>query len=133
MLVSENAVKKLNGVLAEQCQPPVDTKRFRANLVVKSLANDDSANHFHIEDKWRSLAPVGKDFRFKVEGACPRCTMVDFDPVTGRKGRTLRALAKYRRKHGSINFGIFLRAIRSTNDANPREIYITEGDLLDCS
>ena len=133
LLVSENAVSKLNRVLGEQEQPPVDSKRFRANLVVKSLENNNQDNSFfHIEDEWKSLTLVDKDFRFKVKGACPRCTMVDFDPVTGRKGRTLRALAKYRRKHSSINFGIFLRAVGST-DVQQEGTWITEGDLLDCS
>ncbi|KAL3906659.1 MAG: hypothetical protein SGARI_003902, partial [Bacillariaceae sp.] len=133
LLVSENAVNKLNGVLEEQGQRPVDSKRFRPNLVVKCIGSNEHTNmSLHIEDEWKSLALAGTDFRFKVEGACPRCSMVDFDPVTGQKGRTLRALAKYRRKHSSINFGIFLRAMRSTN-VPQGDVWIAEGDVLDCS
>jgi hypothetical protein len=54
-------------------------------------------------------------FGLKVEGACPRCTKVDYDRMTGQKGMMLRALAKYHHKYSIINFGIFLlRAINST-------------------
>mmetsp|Transcript_15120 Transcript_15120/g.32490 ORF Transcript_15120/g.32490 Transcript_15120/m.32490 type:complete len:88 (-) Transcript_15120:962-1225(-) len=86
--------------------------------------------------------------------------MVDYDPATGQKGRTLRALASYRRRNGHIVFGILLRAMattnrnnNSTNKAIHREdvdsndngndntkqdgfqndtIWIREGDTLEC-
>jgi molybdenum cofactor sulfurtransferase len=133
LLVSEDAVNKLNSVLIKQGQRLVDSKRFRPNIVVKTHGNDKHVpDCSHIEDEWKSLALVNKDFRLKVEGACPRCTMVDFDPMTGQKGRTLRALAKYRRKHSNINFGIFLQAISSKHEIQ-KEICIEEGDLFDCS
>ena len=40
-------------------------------------------------------------------GKCARCQMVDVDPSSGMKGNTLRALARYRRERGKINFGTF--------------------------
>ena len=79
--------------------------------------------------------------------------MVDFDPTTGEKGKTLRALASYRRRNGRIVFGIFLRAMglerhgnenkmrhkpNNTDDDNPDNLsqndiaWIHEGDILEC-
>jgi len=163
LLVSEHAVERLNGVLREQQQPPCSAKRFRANIVI---AHPDRQNHtasphqdrgVHIEDNWKtvSLSLPDQNFDFSVEGDCPRCTMVDYDPETGqKKGKTLRALASYRRKNGHIVFGIFLRATHSTHrmgmgmgrgvrrhhdngktESDPSQtdtIWIREGDTLVC-
>ena len=85
----------------------------------------------HIEDDWKTLSIPSKSFSFKVEGSCPRCTMVDYDPVTGQKGKTLRALARYRRQNGRIVFGIFLQAIMSRQ--NSESISIEEGDVFRCT
>jgi len=135
LLVSENAVAALNNVLVDQLQRPVDSKRFRPNLVVKAVGDENDSQHHqyrHIEDDWKTLSLANKDLSFKVEGGCPRCTMVDYDPATGQKGKTLRALAKYRRRNGSIVFGIFLQAIKYRKD-NHEDIWIEEGDILDCN
>jgi molybdenum cofactor sulfurtransferase len=142
LLISENAVQALNHVLAGQNQRPVGPKRFRPNLVVKSALSAywgerdgnsllNQQHQQHIEDDWKTVTCVSNGLSFKVEGGCPRCTMVDYDPSTGQKGRTLRALAKYRRRNGSIVFGIFLRAISWEKDKDC--MWIREGDTLDCS
>lgn len=133
LLVSEHAVEALNTVLEEQGHKAVDSKRFRPNIVVKT-AEEMVAGHsydHHIEDNWEVLSLIKQNFTFKVEGPCPRCTMVDYDPVTGRKGRTLRALAKYRRRNGSIVFGIFLKA-KGTPLNDDAAVWIERGDLLKC-
>jgi hypothetical protein len=36
----------------------------------------------------------------EVVGDCPQCSMVDVNPTSGQKGKTLRALAEYRRQKG---------------------------------
>ena len=183
LLISEHAVSVLNQVLIEQNQDPVDSRRFRPNIVVKtsttvnvgSSNERDSRSHpssnqlGHIEDNWtmvsllRSSSGLAYDsspssssvqFKYSVEGGCPRCTMVDYDPATGStKGKTLRALAKYRRQNGRIVFGIFLRLIHPSadermetdiddnnediinNDSNdaPSVLWISEGDMMECS
>lgn len=139
LLISENAVDTLNAVLIEQGQRPVDSKRFRPNLVVKAFVNRKNDGRMqsqcrHIEDDWKTLTFSDKRLSFKVEGGCPRCTMVDYDPSTGAKGKTLRALASYRRRHnGGIVFGIFLRAINKNAREDQNHFWIEEGDTLLCS
>ena len=125
LLISENAVAALNQVLAEQNQTMVGSKHFRPNLVVRSMTEDLC----HIEDEWEGLCLSNKtEVKFQVKGTCARCTMIDFDPTTGNKGKTLSCLAKYRRQNGRITFGIFLRAV--LEDSKNDHFWILEGDEL---
>lgn len=128
LLISDNAVETLNSVLVEQNQSLVGTKHFRPNLVVKS----SSKYGWHIEDGWTQLLISNKRLAFEVKGNCARCSMVDFDPYTGQKGKTLRALAKYRRKKGQITFGIFLKAILDDASLQKEKIWIEEGEKIKC-
>jgi molybdenum cofactor sulfurtransferase len=146
LLISENAVATLNNVLECQRQQPVGSKRFRPNIVIKDVADNTSRDrhHLHIEDEWKIISLPNGRMNFSVEGSCPRCTMVDYDPTTGKRGKTLRALASYRRRNGHIVFGIFLRTLTTTpniinNDSNNSNhssqdsiVWIQEGDALEC-
>jgi molybdenum cofactor sulfurtransferase len=154
LLVSENAVATLNKVLQSQRQPPCAAKRFRPNIVIKDIF-DTKQRHgdqsHHIEDEWKTISLPSGRLKFSVEGGCPRCTMVDYDPTTGQKGKTLRALASYRRRNGHIVFGIFLRAMAVAQHSSKKKmrqhhgnanneqdlsqndiVFIREGDILEC-
>ena len=93
-----------------------------------------NTNNPPMEDEWKTISLVGGNLNFSVEGGCPRCSMVDFDPSTGKKGKTLRALASYRRRNGHIVFGIFLRAVATTDPTESQQdsVWIQEGDRLEC-
>jgi molybdenum cofactor sulfurtransferase len=99
-------------------------------LVVR-LRNGNNVHALgNLEDGWATLDFEGKGIAFEVVGPCPRCSMVDIDPTSGMKGKTLRALAEYRRKNGQINFGIFLR--KKTVLASESNAWIEEGDIILC-
>ena len=154
LLVSENAVATLNKVLQDQRQIPCTAKRFRPNIVVKNYSSEPqnySSQRRHLEDDWKTIHLRSGLLEFSVQGDCPRCTMVDYDPATGQKGKTLRALASYRRRNGKIVFGIFLRAMDTArhrmnkkmrqdqvvenneqNLSQNENVWISEGDVLDC-
>jgi molybdenum cofactor sulfurtransferase len=125
LLVTENAVATLNSVLEEQNQRPVISRQFRPNVVVKSPVKA----WLHAEDEWSTLSVIGKDLSFNVMGNCARCAMVDFAP-DGKKGKTLRALAKYRRQNGRIDFGIFLQGVHQR--LVDQEVWLEEGDVILC-
>jgi molybdenum cofactor sulfurtransferase len=127
LLVAENAVDILNDVLSGQKQKRVHARQFRPNVVVKASMD----TWFHFEDRWTALALEDKNLKLQVMGDCARCAMVDFDPTTCAKGKTLRALAKYRRRNGQITFGIFLQGIHVGNDQS--EVWLEKGDLLQCN
>ncbi len=127
LLISENAVSLLNDVLKDQNQRPVGSRHFRPNMVVRVIgANDD-----HVEDQWDFITVTRNGLSFETKGSCARCAMVDFDPCSGKKGKTLRALAVYRRRKGQINFGVFLKAIE-TSGGDCQIGWIEEGDEILC-
>ncbi len=106
LLVSKNAVDRLNKVMTIQGSKPVNAMFFRPNVVVDVTIQDDSSNP---EDSWEKIVFPSHELEFNVIGPCARCAMVDIDPRSGCKGgKTLRALAQYRRDKGRINFGVFL-------------------------
>eukprot|EP00934_Nitzschia_sp_Nitz4_P001589 Nitzschia sp. Nitz4//scaffold65_size103378//27981//30389//NITZ4_004459-RA/size103378-processed-gene-0.25-mRNA-1//1//CDS//3329556219//1589//frame0 len=132
LLISENAVSMLNQVLLHRNQKMVGSRHFRPNLVVKGIEGDH-----HIEDQWKTVTIRSSGFSFETKGKCARCAMVDFDPYNGSKGKTLQALAQYRRHKGQITFGIFLcaaRGIGATDTFYEKEedIWIQVGQPVDC-
>jgi molybdenum cofactor sulfurtransferase len=152
LLISEHAVHILNEALRvsskqNHSKDTVSSRQFRPNIVVR-LTSDairtTSAHSYQIEDHWSRVSLLENEqeaqrvsMGFAVVGPCARCAMVDIDPSTGRKeGKTLRALARYRRRgNGQITFGIFLRAgsagLASTDGAS-RWRLVKEGDALMC-
>lgn len=136
LLISERAVDILNDVLISQNQKPVSSRHFRPNIVVRLIDHpvaNFSQSH-HLEDGWSRLQILGQDATLDVAGPCARCSMVDVDPLNGSKGKTLRALAGYRRSNGQITFGIFLRGagIGKGMALDSEWIFLQEGDLLSC-
>jgi len=132
LLISEQAVELLNDVLRSQNQALVSSRHFRPNIVIRMIGS--SAVQPHAEDGWTSLNVENRGFQFDVVGRCSRCSMVDVDPSSGMKGKTLRALAEYRRENGQINFGIFLRESdmgRHEKDDNT-PYWLEEGDAIWC-
>ena len=124
LLICRNAVDELNLVLERRGQKCVQTKHFRPNIVVSV----DKANPFS-ELSWKFIKHARSELTFQTFGECARCSMVDIDPTTGMKGKTLRALSEHNRRNGRITFGIFLRHKDET------EVYngvLSEGDILLC-
>lgn len=126
LLVSNNAINRLNTIMAAQGSKQVNSKFFRPNIVVKAPYQNISSNP---EDKWDKIVLPRHDLEFDVIGPCARCSMVDIDPTSGTKGgKTLRALAQYRRDKGKINFGVFLSC--SCNHEGRRNIAIHQGEKI---
>jgi molybdenum cofactor sulfurtransferase len=132
LLISEHAVDALNDVLTSQNERSVSSRHFRPNLVVR-LVGQARKTKAHEEDGWSRLRVEEKGVQFDVVGECARCSMVDVDPSTGMKGKTLRALADYRRRNGQITFGIFLRG--QSNELSllqKKDVLVEEGDIVFC-
>jgi molybdenum cofactor sulfurtransferase len=133
LLLSEKAVETLNQLLESRNQRLVTPRHFRPNMVVR-IEGERAPTTSNLEDGWTNLEFKGKEFKLEVVGPCPRCSMVDIDPTSGMKGKTLRALAEYRRCNGQINFGIFLRASRRASAPCSDGLrWIEEGDVIYCS
>ena len=129
LLISTHAVDLLNTVLKDGGQSPVQSLHFRPNIVIRVLTEPETNNH--IEDNWKALKSNSGHLELNVVGPCARCSMVDFHPDNGKRGKTLRALSEYRRANGQINFGIFLQ-LAQTNEIHASSL-LGEGDTFLCS
>ena len=133
LLISQQAVDRINRVMVSQGRPKVHSRFFRPNLVVstpKGSLEEQAAAADHPEDNWKSLTIDRTQLKLQNVGECARCAMVDFDPSTGAKGRTLGALAEYRRRSGQITFGVFVR--RVADPIQDDSINVQEGDAVHC-
>ena len=136
LLLSQYAVDKLNRVLVAQGRKRVNARFFRPNIVVRGDAKDRIGNTVNRldnpEDRWRSMRVSRNGFRLRFVKECARCSMVDVDPDSGSKGRTLGALAEYRRSNGGlITFGVFVR--RDRDESPPKEaetMFLQQGDAI---
>ena len=136
LLLSQYAVDKLNRVLVAQGRKRVNARFFRPNIVVRDDAKDRIGNTVNRldnpEDRWRSMRVSRNGFRLRFVKECARCSMVDVDPDSGSKGRTLGALAEYRRSNGGlITFGVFVR--RDRDESPPKEaetMFLQQGDAI---
>lgn len=134
LLISQNSISMLNSVIYSQgWGEQVVARHFRPNIVVSSSsgAPEDESDDFpainNPEDFWQKIcikSEATKELELIAVGKCARCQMVDVDPDSGMKGKTLRALAEYRRERGKILFGTFFTA--STNESS-EVFWIEEG------
>ncbi len=129
LLISQTSVHCLNEILKTEGSPLVNARHFRPNLVV---ATKDCGNLTNPEDTWKCIKMSKMKKTLSVVGQCARCTMVDIDPDSGMKGKTLQALAEYRRSRGKITFGIFLRMMPGNECGNDYigDIWLEIGDEL---
>lgn len=112
LLISQPSLDEFNQRLQAQGRAPVPMLRFRPNIV---LAPVDGRWHAHDEDRVEVLQVGGGDIQFKPVKPCPRCLMVDNDPVTGQSAAgVLDALQTYRqgaRVDGAPSFGMNLMTL----------------------
>jgi MOSC domain-containing protein len=89
-------------LLAETTGARVQDASFRATFTV-----DTGGRLAHVEDGWAGRRLRLGDAEIEVCGGLPRCALVDVDPCRGERSTTaLSALARYRRTHDGILFGV---------------------------
>mmetsp|Transcript_11616 Transcript_11616/g.17420 ORF Transcript_11616/g.17420 Transcript_11616/m.17420 type:complete len:866 (-) Transcript_11616:51-2648(-) len=127
LLLSMNSINVLNEVLVNKGSQKVNARYFRPNLVVTTITGSSGTNP---EDRWKSITIPNKA-QLSVTGQCARCGMVDINPESGMKGKTLRTLSEYRRHQGQITFGIFLKRTKQKGfDQDLQIVWIRSGDTL---
>jgi len=110
-LLCEASVLDLNMRRAAEGKPPVALGRFRANLVVSGCRPYE-------EDSWQGLCIAIGSTEFRVDGACPRCSVPDVDQFTGvvdsPMSGPMRTLRQYRTRPGiGVTFGVYLYPLSS--------------------
>ena len=134
LLVSQDSIDQLNGILVEEYSKLVTSRHFRPNLVVKNHDPIMVSKQHHPEDSWSRVELIDNGIELVSGGPCARCQMVDVDPTSGMKGKTLRALSEYRRRGGQIVFGIFLSSSSTDSLSSQKndKAWIRVGDVLRC-
>lgn len=102
-LISEDSVNALNNKL----NTPVEINRFRPNIIISGLKPFE-------EENWTHLT-IGT-CEFKVISQTERCTLITINPFTGQKDKKqepLRTLAKEFKSNDKVNFGIYLKPIKT--------------------
>lgn len=97
-LISKESVVALN----KKLESPVETSRFRPNIIVSGFDAFE-------EEKWTAIT-IG-NCEFKVVSKTERCTLITIDPKNGEKNtkqEPLRTLAKEFKTNKKVNFGIYL-------------------------
>ncbi len=93
LLTNQKTLDELNEKLPE----PVRMSRFRPNVLVSGAGANE-------EDLWKSFS-IGS-IPFLSVKACVRCAIIDVNPVTGEKSKTVsKTLKSYRTHDGQIVFG----------------------------
>jgi len=134
LLVSQDSVDTLNALLSQLGSSQTSTKCFRPNLVVAKFS-EQSFEHLSLlqnpEDACSRITLRRHGITLDITGKCARCAMVDIDPTNVmKKGRTLRALAEYRRENGQIYFGVFLSINTCSPKSHENFVDIHEGEEL---
>jgi molybdenum cofactor sulfurtransferase len=113
LLISQSSVDSLNRSIRSHHSDAksVPTDSFRGNIVIAQTASDRQAAY--AEDDWAWLQ-IGDERgnRFRVLGPCHRCQMVCVDQRSGaRQQEPFTTLAKTRRRHGKVWFGMHLSPV----------------------
>jgi len=127
LLLSTKSLDILNNQLRSRGFPEVNAKYFRPNLVVTS---EEASGNMNPEDYWETITITRTNFKMVAIGQCARCSMVDVDPESGMRGKTLSTLAQYRRNKGQITFGIFLKVKDNRQNSSVSTLWIESGELL---
>ncbi|MBK8460960.1 MAG: MOSC domain-containing protein [Micropruina sp.] len=92
-----------NGSLDELTRR-VGTRMLDSQLRATFTVHTDAP---HREDAWIGRRVTLGEAEVEVQGAIPRCHVIDLDPDTGvRRTDAMRALADYRRQRNQVVFGV---------------------------
>ncbi|KAI1736863.1 molybdenum cofactor sulfurase [Xylaria scruposa] len=110
----------------------IPAEAFRANLVLglSATSPSDLEKYAYSEDHWKRVRIGAYDF--KSLGACRRCHMVCINQETAVKSaEPFITLAKTRRFHGKVFFGVHMCHIPSTSEAQCPTISVGDKAVVD--
>ena len=107
LTISRSSLNRLNEQIKQHDGKAAHASVFRANIVVaEDLSSSPGMEQPYLEDDWQSIR-VGSSAHLDILGPCRRCQMVCVDQNSAeRNEEPLVTLAKTRRRHGKVNFGV---------------------------
>jgi len=134
LLVSRSSVNRLNEQIKHNggVGKAVTAASFRGNIVVAEELELGQKETPYAEDDWEGMS-IGDDLgnHFDVLGPCQRCQMVCVDQKNAeRRQEPFSTLAKTRRRHGRVWFGMHMSLTSSLCDALAAPVRIRVGDRV---
>jgi uncharacterized protein YcbX len=110
LVASIASLNLLNQRLQAQGKPPVDMRRFRANVVLAGTEAHDEDRVAQIQITTASPNGQQSEVVLKLVKPCPRCPIPNIDPDTAQSdtavGDTLQSYRQDSRLDGKITFGM---------------------------
>lgn len=134
LLVSRSSVNRLNEQIKHNSRvgKAVAAASFRGNIVVAEELELGQKETPYAEDDWESVS-IGNDPKnhFDVLGPCQRCQMVCVDQKNAeRRQEPFSTLAKTRRRHGRVWFGMHMSLASSMYGELATPVYVRVGDRV---
>lgn len=134
LLISRSSVNRLNEQIKQTggVGKAVAVASFRGNIVVAEEFGTGQQETPYAEDDWESVR-IGNDQKncFEVLGPCQRCQMVCVDQKNAeRRQEPFSTLAKTRRSHGRVWFGMHMCLTTSMFGESAVPVYIRVGDRV---
>lgn len=134
LLISRSSVNRLNEQIKHNggVGKAVAAASFRGNIVVAEELEAGQKETPYAEDDWECIR-IGDDPKnqFDVLGPCQRCQMVCVDQKNAeRRQEPFSTLAKTRRKHGRVWFGMHMCLTSSMCGKLGTPLYIQIGDRV---
>ncbi|KEF53839.1 selenocysteine lyase [Exophiala aquamarina CBS 119918] len=134
LLVSRSSVNRLNEQIKHNggVGKTVAAASFRANIVVAEELEPGQKETPYAEDDWESISiKDGPKNHFDVLGPCQRCQMVCVDQKNAeRRPEPFSTLAKTRRKHGRVWFGMHMSLTSSMCGELEAPVFVRVGDRV---
>lgn len=116
LVTSTASLDELNRRLLAQGKPPVDMRRFRANVVLSGTEAHDEDRVLQLQIATALSNSAHNDVVLKLVKPCPRCPIPNIDPDTAHTnpvvGDTLQGYRQDPRLDGKITFGMNAMALQ---------------------
>ncbi len=120
LVTSTAALDELNKRLLAQGKPPVDMRRFRANVVLSGTEAHDEDRVVQLQIATTTADGKHNDVVLKLVKPCPRCPIPNIDPDTAitnnAVGDTLQGYRQDPRLDGAITFGMNAIALQGEGE-----------------
>ena len=120
LVASIASLNMLNQRLQAKGKPPVDMRRFRANVVLTGTEAHDEDRVAQLQVTTASPNGQQSDVVLKLVKPCPRCPIPNIDPDTAQSdtavGDTLQGYRQDPRLDGKITFGMNAMALHGEGE-----------------
>ncbi len=114
LIITDQSLKRIEQLWGK----PVDSRRFRANFIIKLYDDFNNNDSFFIDKR----ITIG-DAELSIQSLCERCAMITIDPDNLERDTTL---LKRVHEDMNLNFGMYADVVRAGAVQVGDQIYLSE-------